>query len=239
MCSLHIALSATISDSNTLSVNRNYLSAIWDNGAIPTLICPDTSKQYIDSVCNTFDGFVFCGGGDIDPKYYKEERGPKTKSICAERDLFEYKLFHAAYRSGKPILGICRGMQIINVFLGGTLLQDVAGHMQQEKKHIVTHEIILTNESIIKSNKDSATILVNSFHHQAINSLSVELIADAYSKSDGYIEAFHGRGKNFLYGVQWHPESIYKISSISNDIFKAFISACATKRELLHNTPTK
>jgi len=223
---LHIALSGSINENKMISVNKNYLSAIWDTGGIPTLLAPSTDTEYINEVSECFDGFIFCGGEDIHPKYYNERKGKNTKNICSARDEFEEKLFFSVFARKKPILGICRGMQIINVFLGGSLYQHIEGHMQKEEKHVLTHTISISDGSLLNQITGKKTFFVNSFHHQAIKSLSSLLLLDAFDTRDGYIEAFHHSGHKFLMGVQWHPEACYAFDESSRSIFDAFMAAC-------------
>ena len=218
---LNIALSAGITG-EMISVNRRYLDAIVAAGAIPTVLSPIIDNTYISGVVDFFDGFVFCGGGDIDPKYYGEEKGEHINNVCFVRDQFEEKLFLSAYTSGKPILGICRGMQIINVFLGGTLYQHIDGHMQKEDRHTQTHAVSVTKGSFLHALTDKESLFVNSFHHQAVKRLAGCLTTDAVS-TDGYIEAFHCKNHPFLLGVQWHPEACFFNDGISKRIFDSFV----------------
>ena len=220
----NIALSATI-DNEEISVNRKYLDAIVAAGGIPTVLSPIIDDKYMSEIVDFFDGFVFCGGGDIDPAYYGEEKSEQTKKICLSRDLFEEKLFHYAFASGKPVLGICRGMQIINVFLGGNLHQHIEGHRQKESRHIKTHEVLITDGTLLRSIIGDKAILVNSLHHQAVKELADCLTVDAVSK-DGYIEAFHHEKHRFLLGLQWHPESYFEFDASAAKVFRAFINSC-------------
>ncbi len=219
-----IALSVSIKG-QTVSVNRKYLEAIVSSGGMPSVLNPMPSNEYINLVTDYFDGFMFCGGGDIAPKYYGEEKVTATKNICSIRDEFEEMLFRAVYSMKKPILGICRGMQVINVFMGGSLYQDIPGHMQTEARHICTHEIDIVKDSMLEGMLGEEKIRVNSFHHQATKRLASDLKADAVSR-DGYVEAYHREGYKFLFCAQWHPEAYYDRTSCSKRIFDAFISAC-------------
>ena len=177
-----------------------------------------------------FDGFVFCGGGDIDPRYYGEGDKLHLKNICSIRDGFEAMLFNAAFKTGKSILGICRGMQVINVFMGGNLYQHIDGHMQSDARNIPTHDITLLNGGVLRSIIMKDKIMVNSFHHQAVKHLAPDLAVDAISP-DGHIEAFHANWHKFLLGVQWHPEACFKLDDSSERIFRAFIEACKSGDE--------
>lgn len=223
---LHIALSGSVLDSNAVSVNNDYLCAIWSCNATPTLLLPNKERHFISDVCREFDGFVFCGGGDIDPSYYEESNKGKSRDICHQRDEFERELFTAALATGKPILGICRGMQVINVFLGGRLHQHIENHSQSEERSICTQNVIIQEQSLLGKITGKKEVCVNSFHHQAICSLSKDLSLDAISEKDGQIEAFHMEGHRFLLGVQWHPEATRGVDESSRLIFREFIRAC-------------
>ncbi len=225
MRSPNIALSATLSDDGCVSVNEGYLKSVFECGGIPALLYPCVDKEYIKRVIERFDGFLFCGGGDIDPRYYGERKDQSVKNICSLRDEFECLLFDSVYKSGKPIMGICRGMQIINVFLGGSLHRHIDGHMQIEDKKTRTHYVYFQDESILSNITSLNRVKVNSFHHQAVMSLADVLSIDALS-DDGYIEAFHQKGHKFLLCVQWHPEACYDDDQSSRMLFEAFLGAC-------------
>jgi putative glutamine amidotransferase len=186
----------------------------------------DVNNEYIKEVCEHFDGFLFCGGEDLDPKYYGEEKSRLLGNICSVRDEYEEKMFSAAYKTGKPILGICRGMQIINVFLGGSLHQHIDGHKQAESRDARTHTVELCESGVLRKILGESAIAVNSFHHQIVKRLAADLICNATSTNDGYIEAFHHKEHPFLLGVQWHPECYFELSETSSKIFNEFIKAC-------------
>ena len=220
---VNIALASGVHD-GMVSVRDTYLNSIWREGAIPTLLQPRADEEYVSRVAEDFDGFVFCGGEDIDPKYYGEEN-TASKNIRSIRDEFEKMLFDAVYRTGKPILGICRGMQVINVFLGGSLHQHIDGHVQEEHRSVRTHSVTLTEGSMLARILGEENIEVNTFHHQVVKALADGLTVDAMSK-DRYIEACHAVEHPFLLCVQWHPESYYDDCETSRKIFKAFVEAC-------------
>ena len=224
MARMKIALSATPQDGFVM-VKPDYLNAIWACGGIPTVLPPRVDKEYIDEVVNNFDGFLFCGGVDIDPGYYGEEMNG-TENICSERDAFEKALFEAAYKSGKPILGICRGMQVINVFLGGNLHQHIDGHRQNEERSVRTHSVSLNHGGLLERIEGREQIEVNSFHHQVVKALADGLVVNGTSDNGGYVEAYHHPEHKFLLGVQWHPEDYFALCETSGKIFEAFIEAC-------------
>ena len=226
MKKVNIALSASISD-GTVSVRDSYLNSIWQAGGIPTLLPPLIDEEFVSRVADTFDGFVFCGGEDIDPKYYGEDN-IASQNICSIRDEFEEMLFRAAYNTGKPILGICRGMQVINVFLGGSLHQHIDGHVQSEERHVRTHNVSLIKGSTLSEILGEESLDVNSFHHQAVKTLADGLAVDAMNK-DGHIEAFHACNHPFLLCVQWHPEAYYDHCETSRRIFKSFVESCGVE----------
>ena len=223
MRKLKIALSGTLEES-MVCVNQDYLNAIWKAGAIPTLLMPSIDGDYINEVVETFDGFLFCGGTDIDPSYYGEEING-AKNICSARDVFEKALFDAAYKTGKPILGICRGMQVINVFLGGSLYQHIEGHVQSTPRSERTHSVKLEKSSQLFDLIGEEKIEVNTFHHQLVKQLAEGLAIDAMT-DEGYIEAYHHTAYPFMLCVQWHPEAYYDYCDTSVRIFRAFIEAC-------------
>ncbi|MBP3376001.1 MAG: gamma-glutamyl-gamma-aminobutyrate hydrolase family protein [Clostridia bacterium] len=220
-----IALSSTLIEDGGVKVNEAYLDTIYGAGAIPMLLSPRIDDEYIQNVCETVDGFLFCGGDDIDPKYYGEEKSPLIGNICSKRDKFECALFNAAYKTGKPILGICRGLQVINVFLGGSLYQHIDNHRQKAARDVFTHSVKLCEGEMLQNILGEDGIEVNSFHHQVINCPAESLVCDAVS-DEGYIEAAHAPNHRFLLGVQWHPECYFTKSETSSKIFKAFIEAC-------------
>lgn len=221
-----IALSSTPIEDKYIKVSEAYLEAVYESGGIPMLVSPRMDDGYIERVCRTVDGFLFCGGGDLDPKYYGEERNNLTRNICSKRDGFEHKLFVAAYKTGKPMFGICRGLQVFNVFLGGSLRQHVDGHQQDAGRAETTHSIEIFENSLLYYILGESKIDVNSFHHQTVKDLAYGLVCDAISAKDGYIEAFHHSKHPFLLGVQWHPECYFDLSETSSKIFKEFIKAC-------------
>ena len=221
-----IALMVSTADQDTMmAVNKDYLNAIWNAGGIGVVLPYTEDREQLKEFAENFDGFLFCGGVDIDPSYYGEEIKPETKYICSIRDSFEYAMFHECFPTNKPILGICRGEQVINVFLGGTLHQHIDGHVQAEARHKQTHRVTVNKGSMLHRLLAKEEIMTNSFHHQCVKKLGKGLICDAVSE-DGYIEAYHSDEHPFCLGVQWHPESYHKTCETSSKIFAAFINAC-------------
>ena len=223
MGKINIALSAGVKEESSV-VKHAYLNAIWDVGAIPTILQPRTDDFFMARVAEEFDGFVFCGGDDIDPKYYGENING-SKNICSIRDGFESDLFKVVYSTGKPILGICRGLQVINVFCGGSLHQHIDGHVQRAERKVRTHGVKLRRGGLLERIEARGCIEVNSFHHQAVKNIADNLVVDAVS-DDGYIEAVYDPNHIFLLGVQWHPECYYSECKTGLRVFEAFAKAC-------------
>ncbi len=219
----------TSTENNILTINQDYLSALWQSGGLGFLLPYNLNENTLQSYTEEFDGFLFCGGGDIDPSYYGEEKSACLSNICSLRDELEFKMFKRIYRSKKPMLGICRGAQVMNVFLGGSLWQDIECHKQSLPRNVAAHSVSLSENGYLKRVTKKSTIGVNSFHHQAVKALGEGLIADAFSP-DGYIEAFYAENHPFLLGIQWHPENMLG-STESKMIFSEFISACHDRKQ--------
>lgn len=195
-------------------------------GVMPILL-PDLPWEELEQYLKEMDGFVFQGGADISPKSYGDEliengRWPGD----THRDQYELKIMDWAYRNRKPIFGICRGFQLINVFMGGKLYQDLAlqtqtpiEHRHAEKYDRIFHDIECTNGSLIEKIYSKKTFKVNTVHHQGVKQLGKNLVVDAVSPVDGIIEAFHHEkmDEHFVMGVQWHPEFSHTIRDIVID----------------------
>ncbi len=192
------------------------------------------------------DGLLLPGGGDIDPEIYDEGHHPKTQYVNKYRDEFEISLFNEAIEKDIPVFGICRGIQIINVTLGGGLYQDIKDcYPQPACKHDGSpddwHDITIESESLLMEIVGTSESNVNSAHHQAIDDIGESLIVTAHSKEDGIIEAVEYPAKPFVIAVQYHPERMWKDKTKplhkreflehSTKLFEAFINA-ATERRL-------
>ncbi len=214
-----------------INMSDNYLLAILEHGAVPVLLMRDSSPERIAFYRDAFDGFLFAGGVDIDPCYYGEEKKFDSVEIDSDRDRFEFALFQAIYETGKPILGICRGIQFINVALGGSLHQHIEGHNQSHfegppSQTDCPQEIRIAPNTLLSSIMLSPTAQVNTYHHQTINRVAPSLIVNA-TASDGQIEAVADRAHPFLLAVQWHPEIARREHTEHDTIFRAFLNACA------------
>jgi putative glutamine amidotransferase len=181
------------------------------------------------------DGFLFTGGQDVFPGLYGAEPLPCCGAVCELRDAMEQALFSIAVaEQNKPVLGICRGIQIINVFLGGTLYQDIPSQLthsvvtyrQKPPYDQPVHQVRIEPGSPLQDLLGVDALMVNSSHHQGIAGLSPNLSPMAQAE-DGLIEAVYMKDKPFVWAVQWHPE-IFVQEESSGKIFRAFVDACAS-----------
>ena len=214
-------------DGEKKMMNQRYMDAVWFAGGLPVVLSYTTDPVKLSEYAAIFDGFLFSGGVDVDPVKYGEEKMFDSVEIDSGRDEFEEALFKAVYPTGKPILGICRGIQSINVWLGGTLHQHLDGHRQEASAEERTHPIEIYEGSMLHRICGKTEVLVNTFHHQAIKTPASSLTVDAVSP-EGYIEAVHEEGHRFLFATQFHPEFYWQRDDDDHSaaIFKAFLNAC-------------
>lgn len=193
-------------DVEKLLVYQRYLDVLWRAGAMPIPLSYTTNTDKLADYAATLDGVLFSGGGDIAPTLYgaPDDHDPRM-SIHPARDIFEMALFHAIYPLEKPVLGICRGIQLINVCLGGTLWPHIEGHSQKRPGTARPQAVTLAPGGVLHRLSGKTTLHVNTFHHQSIHDLAPPLTADALA-DDGTIEAVYAPDHRFLLGVQFHPE---------------------------------
>lgn len=218
-----------------LMSTMDYSRCIEKAGGIPVAIPVIESESYQNDLLSKLDGILFTGGSDIDPAKYNSPFQRGLGMVVPERDNFELTLLDDALKQKKPVLGICRGLQLLNVFCGGTLYQDIgranitecehAGHMAP-KEH-PSHKVHLQKGSKVYAAFQKEEIAVNSFHHQTIERLGNNLIATGKSP-DGLIEALEHTNYDFVVGVQWHPEMMSEVYPEQLALFKALID-CARK----------
>jgi len=194
-----------------------YIQAVHAAHGTAVFIGPDVS--IMDAVTH-YDGFIIPGGGDIDSLLYNEKRITDINLEDKRRVEFDFELFHLAVKQGMPVLGICYGMQLINIAMGGTLYQDVGTQKGETINHREgIHQIEVGNNPYL----EAGLYEVNSSHHQAVKQMGRGLNAFAFSP-DGIIEAFYSQQHRFLLGVQWHPERMSNM--ITGRIFMHFIGVC-------------
>lgn len=221
----------------------DYLEGIQQAGGVPVVLpfgLPSAAKNdgsleaAIAEMVERFDGFLFTGGPDVSPALYgQDDMGGKIKT-CPRRDELEVPLLKKAVAAGKPIFGICRGLQLINAVLGGTLYRDLPSehpseivHRQAKPYGRYTHTVQVNGplQEILSDLIESNTLPVNTLHHQAVRELAPGLEAMAVTP-DGLIEAFYAPGMRFLWAVQWHPEYLFRGDEASRRLFKRFVEAC-------------
>lgn len=218
-------IGVTNSGVGALHLGNAYFEALWEAGACPVLLPNQTDWVRTEEYADQFAGFLFSGGVDVDPKYYMEERSPKCGEISAERDSFELALLTSVMLRRKPVLGICRGIQLLNVGLGGSLFQHIEGHVDRtDKGPDVWHEVTVRQGTLLYDIVGKTALRVNSTHHQAVkgNARSLQIAAES---PEGYTESVYMKDHPFLLGVQWHPERFYKDDSSASAIFDAFVAA--------------
>jgi len=183
----------------------------------------------------TFDGLVLGGGGDVDPaRYGRSTLENGTVEVDAERDRIDFELFDLARRRGAPVLGICRGLQVVNVALGGTLVQDIPTerpsevvHARERDKLRRDHAVAVEPGTRLAELSGGGEVLVNSRHHQAIEAVAPGLAVSGTSP-DGLAEAVEGEAGPWLVAVQWHPENLAPVGDpVSRGIFAGFVRAAS------------
>ena len=197
----------------------NNLSDVCSNYNVVFILIPVDLKQ-INKYTQIVDGVIFTGGADVDSKYYNQPKHPTNSEDSPKRTEFEIKFLKNLLKEKKPILSICRGMQLINIALGGDLIQDISSYIKTEINHKSVkngqgylnkvHTVETKENSLLRKITNKKEFLVNSNHHQSIDKLGKNLIVSGISPKDNIIEAIEIRDyPNFFLGVQWHPEFIF------------------------------
>ena len=213
-------------------VHHDYHKSVAANGGIP-IILPYINPEIALETLGLCDGIILSGGEDVDPKLYDQDPHQQLGPTTPERDLVEIAIAKYALENNIPLLAICRGVQILNVALGGTLIQDIPSqveapiqHSQKVDRSLDTHWVTISRDSRLFEIIGSERVRVNSLHHQAIGQVADQLRVVAQS-SDGIVEAVeYLHPTTFTVGVQWHPESMASTNAEMNDLFKEFIKNC-------------
>lgn len=214
-----------------LWMRLGYLEGIMEAGGAPIVFPFTEDEELVAQLCDMCDGFLFTGGDDVAPSLYGEEPIPQLGEVSEERDKLELLVIKKAMDMERPIFGICRGLQFLNVYLGGTLYQDLPAqfgddiaHHQSEPYPVPTHDVRIVPDTPLADLMEKESIAVNSFHHQAVKDLADGLIPMAWSP-DGLVEAFYRPGPYYFWAVQWHPEMLFKNDENSKKLFRSFVDA--------------
>ena len=220
-----------------LRMHPGHFTGIEEAGGLPIMLPLTEDEEIVRQSAALCDGFLFPGGPDLAPEMYGARPLNETVVTYPPRDRLEKMMLEEAEKSGKPILGICRGLQFINVFHGGTLYQDLpeqhptgVRHFQKPPFDAPTHRVTLFEGSPLQKLLGKDEVDVNSLHHQTVLDLGKGLMAMGESE-DGLTEAICLPDHPFLWAVQWHPESMHKTDDNSKAIFRAFIDAVNAQKE--------
>lgn len=222
-------------------MNERYYVATAQAGGAPVLVpLLDRDLGTLRAVYDAIDGVLIPGGVDMDPATFGEEPHPKLGRVDEARDVVEMQLARWAIEDGKPLLGLCRGLQVINVTLGGTLYQDLGDQFPDGIKHDyfptygfkrdhLAHDVAVTAGSRLRDVLARDRITVNSMHHQGIKTLARDLVASAIAP-DGLVEAVELPASPFCVGVQWHPEVFDMANPDTRHVFQEFVAAAGRYR---------
>ena len=217
-------------DTSRVRLTAAYVTALERAGLVPLIVPPLSSTEAASSVLDSVSGLVLTGGEDVDPARYGEKRHEKVRSVNVARDATEAALVEEARARGLPVLAICRGIQILNVALGGTLVQDITSqchtdidHDEEGARNSRTHEVSIEPGSLIAGAVGTEHLSVNSFHHQSVKRVADGMKVTARSP-DGVIEGIESTDDSWwVMGVQWHPEEMTDSAEPwDRGLFKAF-----------------
>lgn len=225
-----VGLTGEIEANGDFSIRPEYVRAIEKAGGVPVLLPPGPSAEVTARLAGV-DALMLTGGNDVDPALYDETVHPTTK-WNRERDDFELAVVREALERDLPILAICRGQQLLNVALCGTLVQDIPEQVPNAVTHKrkgfprwqIAHEVEIVAGTRLREIVGRDVLPVNSSHHQAVKGLGRGLRVSARSPVDGVIEAVELPGRRFVIGVQWHPEAMWNQEPDHQEIFRAFLA---------------
>lgn len=217
-------------------LNTTYLRAVEQAGGIPVLLPPSLGAGARDRLVGQLQGLMLTGGGDVDPRHFGEAPHPTLVEISTDRDALELEVTRRMLDEDLPVLAICRGIQVLNVALGGTLYQDIPSdpgsalvHSQAARRDRPTHVVTVQNGSRLAAIVGTLRLEVNSFHHQAVRRLGEGLTAVAWAP-DGIVEGIEAIDRTrFVLGVQWHPEDLVQHDAAARDLFAALVGAAARR----------
>lgn len=235
-----IAKQYALNNNTIAGIGERYLLGIEAGGGMPALIHLTRDAAVLDLHYRRCDALLFAGGGDIAPAHFGAAPHPQLGTIEELRDEVELALARRAIADRKPVLGICRGIQLLNVALGGTLYQDIPSDLPGALDHYASkanparaneaHTIAIDQDSWLAARLDAAELPVNTYHHQALRDVAPGLRVVARAP-DGVVEAVEGTGPGFVVGVQCHPEELFERASPRwRAMFAGFVAEAAERR---------
>lgn len=209
----------------------NYVKAIVQAGGVPVLLPNNMDLTSVEELSAGLDGFLLSGGGDVDPALFGERATVQLGAVTPRRDDFELALArYVINETDKPVLGICRGIQVMNVAMGGTLHIDLPSDgklchsLTMYPRNVRTHDVKIAPGTRMEDIMSGSKGRVNSFHHQAIRDVADCFVISAVSADDGVVEAVEQPGERFMVGVQWHPEELVEYEE-AQKLFRSFVEA--------------
>lgn len=216
--------------------HEDYKNALITAGGVPVLIPQNLNEAQLSALLDRLDGVLLPGGGDIDPQRYSRDVHPKVRGVDTVRDAMEHRVARLAVERDIPLLAICRGHQMLNVALGGTLWQDVETEMPGAGEHdfyrtgwerdFLAHQVLIEPHSRLRVLLGAQQTPVNSLHHQGVRDLAPGLAPVAYAE-DGLIEALEMPDRRFVVSVQWHPENLVRTMPAMFGLFEGLVQAAA------------
>ncbi len=221
-----------------VTLSDDYAHGVEQAGGIPVVIPYLESPNTVYNLAEQLDGLVLSGGNDVDPSLFGAEPKVGLQEVSPDRDFLEILLFKTMRAQGKPVLGICRGMQLVNAALGGTLYQDLSRewkgsiqHAQRSPRNHVSHTVYIEPKSRLASLLcDMDQTKVNSFHHQAVERVASGMMAVAWD-DEGLTEGMEAADGPFLVAVQWHPENLWRVHPVFLGLFTGLVEAAVQQNE--------
>ena len=229
-CVIGVTLAFDSQGAERFTLRQDYVRSLGKAGAL-CIALPATSPADVGAMLDRVGGLVLTGGSDVDPPLYGAEPHPRLGAVFRERDEFEIALCQEAFRRDLPILAICRGQQVLNVAMGGTLIQDITSDLAGAIDHdpggdrwVLTHEVEVAPGSRLGAILGRERAAVNSIHHQAVGELGKGLVASARCVEDGIVEAIEAPDRRFALGVQWHPEAFFNRQPDFEGLFSSLVA---------------
>lgn len=223
----------TASEAPRFTLAQSYVQAVLVVGGAPMILPAHLDGSPLRSICERLDGLILSGGGDVHPSFFGEKDGGALRSVDERRDRTELALSRWAMAHDLPLLAICRGIQVLNIAAGGTLIQDIPTEVTDALEHSsvedrlkfeVAHTVEVIPTTLLASVIGPGNLGVNSSHHQAVKDVGAGLIVTAQAP-DGVIEGLEAPDLSFCIGVQWHPEVLEERQFVMRRLFKALVSA--------------